>query len=470
MLSKGLMFVIAAVIVGGAAAAGVTTYYFLGNSSTPEMQNNTASGGNHTSGNRIAITNHGYFFGPDPRNPFRETTYVYLQLSDKLILNDFIRIHYGSQDLARWWVNRSQAYHTEISVPLNVLTNLNGSLDVEIIRGNTTLYSGKVAFSTNVNVAVKLMEISYYPLNYRFADLGNVTVWISSSRDIYVSSLSARIGNATSFEEIKSVVSSEYVHLNLVERKNNTIIFGPIAFKKGTYPVNISLKYPLFPSPGYAYVNVTVPYTLNFTCHNVSIAGVDLEDTGYDQSILTFHFDNATECPVYFTLYDPSGRVMYNYSAGRGDDHVNVYLSITYNFNGNYTAVLTDYFGAVIDTYNFTLYSGPLVLVNHTEDLTYYDWGNTTNLYSFTLQIRNEGNARYTITNCTYTIAYASNGSVAFSGADPWVYEVVGPGEVGNISLYPNVDLMHNQTYTITVEFRGKNTEVVYSVSFQIRA
>ena len=258
--------------------------------------------------------------------------------------------------------------------------------------------------------------------------------------------------------------------MDLIERENNTLIFGPIIFQKGTYSVNISLEYPLFPSPGNAYVNVTVPYTLNFTCHNVSITGVKLEDTYNDQSILRFYFDNATECPVHFLLYDPSGRVMYNYSMDRGDTYVNVYIPSAYNFNGSYTAVLKDYFGTVIDTYNFSLYSGPLALVNHSEDLTYYDWENAINLYSFTLQIRNEGNARNYITNCSYTIAYASNGTVAFSGEDPWVYEVIGPREVGNISLYPNVDLMNNQTYTITVEFRGKNVEVVYWVSFQIRA
>ena len=160
MLSKAMIFVITAMIVGG-TVAGVTMFY-IENSNQPKV--------------RMNVIDYNYFFGPDPENLLRNTTYVYLKLSNKLLYNDFIHIHYGPIDLARWWVNKSQAYRSDISIPLNVLTNLNGSLDIEIMRGNTILYSGKLVFSTNVNVAVRLFRISYCPLNYRFADLRNATV------------------------------------------------------------------------------------------------------------------------------------------------------------------------------------------------------------------------------------------------------------------------------------------------------
>ncbi len=472
MLSKILVLAIIAVITAGAAAS--VTYYVVKSPNAtppaPSSQSNHNSN-NSASGNELFILNHWYYFGEKPQNPFKKTTYIFLQLSEPLLYNDFIHIYYKHYDLARWWVNRTQAYHTNISVPLNMLTNLNGTLNMEIMRGAKPLYNGMLKFITEPIINVKLLNVSYYPVNYKFASVKNVSVRINTSFPLYVESLSVKMDNATSQKDIDSVIFQDYENMDLwVEhRDNNTLYFTAAYLKKGIYNINISVKSPLFPSGGELHYSTAITYNLNFTYHNVSITNVSVQYAGDGSTYLVFELDASADCPLTLILYDKSGKDMGYSEINKGDNGTSVYIGEYFNFNGTYTAILKDEMGFVMDNFSFPLYSGPLKLMNHTEETYSYSWENTTDLQSFTLTLKNEGNAQVYLNGYNYTIAYLSNGTIVKSEHNGWISEFIPAGEMDNVSLYPYIDLPNNETYLISVTLWGGNQYVVYSVSYQIR-
>ncbi len=473
MLSKTLVLVIVAVITAGAAAS-VTTYYVVKaptSQPAPSSQNNHTSN-NSASGNELVISNHWYYFGVNPQNPFKETTYIFIQLSEPLIYNDFIHIYYHHYDLARWWVNKTQAYHSNISVPLDILTNLNGTINIEIMRGEKQLYNGTLKFITQPKIDVQLLNVSYYPVDYKFARVSKVKVEIKTSLPIYVESLSVKMSNATSHKDIDKVIFQDYENMDLwVEHRDNHSFYVTVAnLKKGIYNINISVKYPLFPSNGELRYTAHIPYNLSFTCYNVSIASVTPQyDYDDGTTYLIFGLNASADCPLHLILYDKFGKEMGYSRIDKGENGTPIYIGDYFNFNGTYTAMLKDDMGFVMDNLSFTLYSGPLKLLNHTEETYSYSWENTTDLQSFTLTLKNEGNATAYLDSYNYSISYLSNGTIVKSEHSDWISEFIPAGEIDNVSLYPYVYLPNNETYLISVTFWGRNEDVKFSFTYQIR-
>ncbi len=468
MLSKPLIFIIVA-LVGSGAVASIVTYNVIYNA--PAHQNiahdSNNSGSNNTentsNSNKMKILSYRYFFGPDPDNRLRQTTYVHLELSKNLTYNDFIHIHYYDEDLARWWVDRTQAYHKYISVPLNLLTNLNGTLQIEIMRNNKTLYKGSLTFRTNPKIALEIQKVNFRPVNYKYAFINSVNVFVSINNSVYVQDVDITVGNNNTMETF----------VNKVIGGNDTIkCDAPYnLFAKGNYSINVTINVPLYPT-GKIKCAKTMLYDLNFHCINSTISNISVESDS-DSTFIEMKINNAY-CEDYIELIASDGTVIYNgtdYVSVNGSHNQTYIISFPkhYNIIGNYTLLLKDYFGKILETHKISVSAGPLLLLNHTEDLTYYDWENETYLSEVKLNIKNIGNATAYITSGNMSIFYYSNNTTVTTSNYDWIYYTIKAGESVNITLLVSAYLNTNQTYRFVFSFFGDNTDVTYSFQYIVK-
>ncbi len=462
MLSKTLVLVIVAVITAGAAAS-VTTYYVVKaptSQPAPSSQNNHTSN-NSASGNELVISNHWYYFGVNPQNPFKETTYIFIQLSEPLIYNDFIHIYYHHYDLARWWVNKTQAYHSNISVPLNMLTNLNGTLNIEIMRGEKQLYNGTLKFITQPILSASA-GIYYDPLNYTYARAKSIFLELDSKQPIYISSINVTMGNLSGRKNnLMLYIGTNYVDVDV----SNKIISA------GNFSYFGTIVYPLFPSGKNGTYTFSKTYVFKYSCKNATISNVSISSDDFNKNIIfKFSILNYTNCPISMEIFTNQGLgIDMEYKYYKYEGLIYATAPYMFNFNGSYYAVLLDYFGNTIDRFNFTVKSGPLLVTYHHENMMFYDWENQTEISSITLNLKNMGNTTVFLDKCNLTISYSSNNTIAFTDTKYLISESIDPYDIVNLTIYPYAYLAPNQTYDISYQFWGSNQDVIYSVSYQIR-
>ncbi len=427
--------------------------------------------------NKIKILGCGYFFGANPKNPNQTITYIYLKLSAPVHNGDIIHIYKNESDfyykLVTWKVNSTQDGKTNITIPLDMLDNLNGSMDIYIKRGNSYLYRGKISFSVHPHLDVSVTNIHVRPVSAKYAYITNVHLLIKSQRPIYICGLNFTVFNMNIYKEVNSVIYG-------VKKVNISVSPGKVVqlVQKGIVPVKITLLYPAYPD------NLDKPEkypvdsecVINFTYPPVVITNFSIyNSSSYPSYIfLLFQLSRFPDYPVHIIVYKLNGTIIgegYGVGIGKNDT---VFISVpfppNYNFNGTYVAVLEDNYGFALNSLTFTLKSGPLKLISHEEIFNETNDPNKVILRSLVLKLENLGNFNFYITHYEYKISFISNGTVAASGDYTWFYQAIPPREFTNVTLPFYVHLIKGKTYKISLTFEGGNKNVKCTIDYTFKA
>ena len=428
--------------------------------------------------NKIKILECGYFFGAEPKNSNHIITYIYLKSSAPVHDGDIIHIYKNEShfyyNLVTWKVNSTQNGKNNITIPLNMLDNLNGTMDNYIKRGYYYLYRGKISFSTHPHLDVSVTDLYVHPVSTKYAYITNVHLLIKSQRPIYISGLNLTVFNTTIYKEVNSVIYG-------VKRVNISV--GPPGktaqlVQKGTVPLRITLLYPTYPN------NLDKPeeypvdnnYVINFTYPPVTITNfwVYYDSSSYPAYItLCFQLSRFPDYPVHIIVYKLNGTVIgerYGIGLGKNDTvFIPVFLPPNYNFNGTYVAVLEDNYGFTMNSFTFTLKSGTLKLISHKEVFNETNAPNKVLLRSVILKLENLGNFKFYITEYKYNISFALNGTIAASGDYTWFYQAIPARKVTNVTLPFYVYLIKGKTYKISLKFEGGNPNVKYMIEYYFK-
>ncbi len=445
--------IIVVLIVGS-----VSGYYFLAQSNA----------------NKLKILGCGYFFGPAPHEPNKNITYVYLNLSAPLFQRDSIHIYkfvgYPENmyyNMAVWRVNSTQNGKSNITIPVNMLENLNGTMNIDIKRGKSYLYHGEISFFTKLRLNASVEVVRVRPTSIKYAFITKVCLLIVSEKPVYISGVNVKIFNMTLYKSVLNVIfGSREVNISVENAGKNVQLV-----RNGILPIKVTLFYPTYPydeKPG--KYTISGSYTLNFTYSPVTIINYSVEYGGL-YTELYFNLNKAPEYPVHLVVCRSNGAIIgKGYGWGKDENgtvFMNVDLWHDYNFNGTYIGYLIDEYGFVIDVYTFTLKAGPLQLISHTEKYNETDKANRIILRSIILRLKNLGNSMVRITYYRYTITYAVNGTKVVSGDYPWFYGVVSAGKIANLTLPFYVKLFKGNKYSVFIEFHGGNGDVKYTLKYK---
>ena len=426
--------------------------------------------------NRIRILDDGYFFGAKTENPNQTITYIYLRLSAPVREGDVVHIYKNESDfqynLVTWKVNRTQDGKTNISIPLDMLDNLRGTMDMYIKRGNSYLYRGEISFSTHPKLDVSVTNISVRPVSVKYAYITGVHLLIKSQNPLYIWGLNFTVFNANIFKEDNSVIHG-VKEVNISVKSSGKALQ---LVQKGTVPVKIALLYPTYPDhmAELEEYNVRTSCMVNFTYTPVTVTNFSVHYDFSSPTILRFQLSGVPDYPIHIVVYKINGTVI-GKGWGIGIDKnnsisIDVRLPHDYNFNGTYIAVLEDDYGFVEDSFTFTLKSGPLLLISHKEEFNDTNEPNKEVLSSIVLKLKNMGNSEFRITEYEYNISFVSNGTVAAWGDYPWFSQSIPVGEFTNVTLPFHTCLITGADYKISIKFEGGNPNVSCMIEYEFKA
>ena len=422
--------------------------------------------------NKISILDNGYFFGAAPGNSSRTIVYIYLKFSGPLRQGDVIHIYKNESEMhynmVTWRVNRTQDGKTNITIPVDMLENLNGTMDIYVKRVDAYLYRGEISFSVHPEFDISVKEVQVHPVSIKYAYITRVLLTINSRSSIYIAGLDLTVFNMTYREWVPGVIKGA-TEINMTIGTS-----GKVAqlVQNGTLPMKITVLYPTYPYHDIKpeRYSVDTKCVINFDYSPVTITGISVESSFWT-TVVSLQLSGVPEGNFRAVIYQNGTVVGEGRNFGRDNNNTvftDVYLPPGFNFNGTYLAVLEDDYGFTLDSFAFTLRSGPLRLISHEEELN--ETGpSTVLLRAIHLRLENMGNFEIYMMHYAYTISFASNGTVVASDDHLGLYQEIPPGEAENVTISftrTNVSLIKGNTYKVSLVFVGGNVDVKRIVEY----